>query len=262
MATGLGFLLSFTAWLAPGLPLAMFDAIASAVSIEIGVDYTLTVEPKISGPTQHVDDLFARGVTDVGFLCPPSYVWLRQPSVTSVVLAPLAPVFDDIRDQGRPVYFSDLVVTTDSPYRRFTDLAGARVGYNDRSSLSGYFSLLHHLDEKGLDPGFFGGFDHVGSHVGALELITAGDLDAAAVDANVLRTWRTDNPGRADRVRSIADIGPHPVQPIVLRAAAAGRLLPPLVRALSHEATLESVARCGITVSPRSTTGTSTSSNP
>jgi phosphonate transport system substrate-binding protein len=239
-------LLSFTTWLAPGLPYDLFDAIARVVSVEAGESYELTVEPKISGPTRPGEDLFSQGLTDIGFLCPPSYVWLRRPDVSSAVLAPVAPVFDDPRNRGRPVYYSDLVVAVDSGIRSLADLRGARVGYNDRSSLSGYFGLLHHLDQHGLDTGFFGSFRPVGSHFRALDLIADGRLDAAAIDTNVRRHWLAANPNGADRIRRITDIGPHPVQPIVMGSNVADRLMPSVIAALTGSAVRSVVAPFGV----------------
>ncbi len=63
------------------------------------------------------------GSVDVAFLCGLPYVRLcaEQPGV----LRPLAaPVLDEARYQDRPVYFSDVIVRRDSPFRSFGDLRG------------------------------------------------------------------------------------------------------------------------------------------
>lgn len=223
--------LRFTTWLAPGLPYGLFEAVAAHVGRGLGRHYELTVEPKMSGPLSVEDDRFAAGLTDVGFICPPSYLWLNDGSRPGVQLVPLAPIFDDPRNGGRPVYVSDVVVRVDAAIESFADLRGRRVGYNERASLSGFVSLLARLDDEGLDVDFFGELRQVGSHHRALAMIEAGELDAAAIDANVLRAWRRTRPDGGATLRSADALGPYPVQPVVVRAGAG----PELVDAIAAE---------------------------
>lgn len=238
--------LRFTTWLAPGLPLELFDIIAGSVSAGLGRRYVLLSEPKISGPLSPEDDPFATGETDVGFLCPPSYLWLTRRPQPSVTLVPLAPIHDDPRTGGRPVYLSDLVVRADSPLADFTDLAGRRVGFNDRASLSGFGCLLARLEADGLDPSFFAELRQVGSHRRALDLIDSGQIDAAAIDGNVWRTWCDEQPGRRHRLRSIDALGPHPVQPVVTRASAGPELAQDVADQLARPELAAALAPLGV----------------
>lgn len=210
--------LRFTTWLAPGLPLGLFETIASHVAAGLGRPHELVSEPKISGPLSPAEDRFSAGLTDVGFLCPPSYLWLTAGERPRVDLVPLAPVHDDPRNGGRPAYVSDLVVRADSDIAGFGDLAGRRVGFNERASLSGFVSLLARLDDEGRGIDFFGELRQVGSHRRALDLIEAGELDGAAIDANVLRTWRAERPDGGSDLHSVDVLGPFPVQPVVVRS--------------------------------------------
>lgn len=223
----------------------MFDAIAAHVATGLGMDHELTVEPKISGPLTPADDRFALALTDVGFLCPPSYLWLTEESAPSVQLVPMAPVHDDPRAHGRPVYYSDLIVRAESPIAGLGDLAGQRVGYNDKSSLSGYVSLLTALAAIGAEQTHFGQFLHVGSHREALAMIAAGEIDGAAIDANVWRAWAREQPDAAGELRSAAALGPHPVQPIVVRSGAA-HLAEPIAELLACPELAELVRPHGV----------------
>ena len=74
---------------------------------------------------------------DVAFVCGLAYIELCGPG--RLPLAPVAaPVLAGPRGGGRPVYFSDVVVRRDSPFRAFADLRGASWCYNEPLSHSGY----------------------------------------------------------------------------------------------------------------------------
>jgi phosphonate transport system substrate-binding protein len=238
-------ILRFSTWLAPGLPLGIFGTIADHVGRKLDRRVELSSEPKISGPMHPDDDLFTANGTDVGFLCPPPYLWLSERPEPTIRLVPMAPVFDDSRNRGRPVYFSDIVVAHDSPVTMVDHLGGRGFGFNDRASLSGYHSVLAWLSGRGLDLSFFGSFEETGGHRRSLDRIVAGDLDAAAVDTNVWRAWERENPDRVCSVRSLTAIGPHPVQPIVVRSALA-HLVEPLTDALADPELAQALAPFGI----------------
>lgn len=239
--------LRFTTWLAPGLPLELFEVIAGHVSRGLGRSYELSVEPKISGPISGADDRFAAGLTDIGFLCPPSYLWLTRGTRPEVALVPMAPIYDDPRNGGKPVYHSDIVVRSDAPIASFADLGGRRVGFNERASLSGFVSLLARLDDDGLGTDFFGELRQVGSHRRALTLIESGELDAAAIDANVWRAWRRERPEGGDAsLRSVEALGPFPVQPVVVRAAAGPGLVDDVARSLADPRLADAVRPFGV----------------
>lgn len=239
--------LRFTTWLAPGLPLGLFEAIAAGVSAGLGRPYELTTEPKISGPMSEADDRFALGLTDIGFICPPSYLWLTDGPNPGVRLVPVAPIYDDPRNGGRPAYLSDVVVRADDPATSFADLAGRRVGFNERASLSGFVSVLARLDQDGLQVSYFEELRQVGSHRRALELIESGEIDGAAIDANVLATWRTERADGGAAIRSIDVLGPYPVQPVVVRASADPGLVSEVAELLASPALADAVRPFGVT---------------
>ena len=58
-----------------------------------------------------------------------------------------APVLRGERYGGRPIYFSDVIVHRDSPYRSFLDLRGRSWAYNEPLSQSGYGITRYHLLE-------------------------------------------------------------------------------------------------------------------
>jgi len=238
--------LTFTTWLAPGLPKPMFDQLGAVIAEGLNLDHVVDMEPKMSGPLSPETDRFAQGLTDIGFVCPPSFSWLVGGQDPSVVLVPRAPVYTYAASSGTAVYYSEVVVRADSGMAEFGDLAGRRVGYNDGASLSGFVSVLDRLVDDGRDPGWFGTFKCVGSHRTALELIRAGDIDAAAIDINVYHSWQHEHPTEAAELVSIATLGPYPVQPIVLRTGLAPALLDSVTAQLDRPEATDAVREFGI----------------
>jgi len=164
------------------------------------------------------DDPLSKGEADVGFLCTPSFFWLRELERSPVELLPVAPVFGDVRTPGQPVYFSEVVVRRESPSRAFPDLRGSSWVYNDPCSLSGYYNLLKKLAEMDEDERFFGRVNCSGSHLESMLMICRGEADAAAIDSNVLRIKLKSSPELEKRLRVVESWGPFPIQPVVIRS--------------------------------------------
>ncbi len=210
--------LRFVSYLSPGIPRAFFEAVVDHVRQALGWRASLTVESRVSGPVRGTEDPFSKGEADVGFMCAPALFWLRKLEDQPVELLPAAPVFRNVRAPGRPVYFSEVVVRPDSPTDSFLDLRGCSWAYNDPCSLSGYYNLLKKLARIDEDGGFFNGMYCSGSHLNSMEMVVRGEVDAAAIDSNVLRIKLRSAPELRGRLRVIETWGPFPIQPVVLRS--------------------------------------------
>jgi phosphonate transport system substrate-binding protein len=212
--------LRFVTYLSPGIPQALFEAIVDHVRRTLGYDRTsLRVEARISGPEKGGEDPFSGGGADVGFMCAPSFVRLRELRPAPVELLGVAPVFRDERSAGKPVYFCDVIVRRGGQVRAFGDLRGLKWAYNDGCSLSGYYSLLIKLAEMGADERFFGRVFCSGSHLRSIDLVARGEVDAAVIDSNVLRMRLRESPDLRERLRVLESLGPYPIQPVVVRSA-------------------------------------------
>ena len=143
-------------------------------------------------------------------------------------------MFDHPRAEGRPVYFSDVVVRHDSTIQSADDLGGRVWAYNDSSSLSGMFCLLQFLRRQGHGPDFLGELRPSGSHLRSLELVLSGDADAAAIDSTVLGLQLRQKPELQAGLRVIASWGPFPAQPVIVR-----RTLPKPVKLAIRQALLD-----------------------
>ncbi len=212
--------LRFITYLSPGIPQSLYGAITDHARRTLQCERTsLRVEERVSGPEKGSADPFSRDEADVGFMCSPSFLWLRELRPPPVELLGVAPVFEDARASGRPVYFCDVVVQQDSPVRSFADLGGRSWAYNDACSLSGYYSLLNRLAEAGKDEGFLGRMFSSGSHLSSIESVVRGEADAAAIDSNVLSIRLREDPSLSERLRVVESWGPFPIQPVVVRSA-------------------------------------------
>src|ERR671917_281069 len=188
--------LRFVTYLSPSIPRGLFEVLLVHCRRRLGHDVaaSLQVETRVSGPERGTVDPFSDGEADVGFVCSPSYLWLRERRPPPVELLGVAPVFGNGRNGGKPVYFCDVI------------------------SARGNYGLLRKLAEMGEDTRFFGEVLHSGSHLDSIRMVADREADAATIDSNVLWMRLKESPELADLVRVIDSWGPFPVQPVVVRS--------------------------------------------
>jgi phosphonate transport system substrate-binding protein len=158
------------------------------------------------------------GSVDVAFLCGLPYVRLvgERPGM----LQPLvAPVLDDARCHDQPVYFSDVIVRRDSPFRSFGDLRGRSWAYNEPGSFSGCLLVRHHLLQLEETEAFFGRLTFTGRHQDSIQQVRTGEVDASAVDSQVLGVERLRDPDLDRELRVIESLGPSTIPLVVATAA-------------------------------------------
>jgi phosphonate transport system substrate-binding protein len=172
----------------------------------------------------------ADGRADVAFLCGLPYVHLAD-ALSPTVVALAAPILAGDRYEGRPIYFSDVIVGATARFASFTDLRGSTWAYNEPDSQSGFGVVRAHLAGLGEAGGFFGRVVEAGFHDTAIRLVAEGVVDAAAIDSQVLAIALRDEPALARRLRVIAEMGPSTIQPVV-----AATRLPADLRANLREA--------------------------
>lgn len=154
------------------------------------------------------------GRIHLGWICGAPYVRLRERGVAVELVA--APIYRGARYADRPVYFSDVLVRAESPYRRFEDLRGLRWAFNERGSLSGYECVRGELWRRGALHDYFGAVIEAGSHQNALVLLRQGSVDAAAIDTTVLDEVARLDPDALSGLRALHTIGPWPMPPWVV----------------------------------------------
>jgi phosphonate transport system substrate-binding protein len=126
-----------------------------------------------------------------------------------------APVLNGERYAGRPIYFSDVIVSAGSDARSFADLRGRSFAYNEPPSHSGYGVVRYTLVTMGETHGFFGRVVQSGAHFRSIEMVASGEVEASAIDSQVLSLELRDRPELASKLRVIDMLGPSTIQPVV-----------------------------------------------
>ena len=196
----------FVNYLSPLLQ-EMYTYIAHSMSIYTGHPTTLST-------SQHLDE-FIDGRADVGFLCGLLYTHLTSREACPVELL-AAPVLTGVRYEGRPCYFSDVIVHADSSFSSFADLGGCTWAYNEGASHSGCNLVNYSLLERGKSPDYFGALVKSGSHLNSLHMVLAGEADAAAIDSHLLDVVLRRDARAAAGIRVVDVLGPSAVPPIVV----------------------------------------------
>jgi phosphonate transport system substrate-binding protein len=167
-------------------------------------------------PWQQRQQMLLRGDAHLGVMCGLQYVVAADEGAQPGVKLLVAPIMCGHRYASRPVYFSDVVVRSDSFIRSFADLRGAAWAYNEPTSQSGYNITRYTLATRGETGAYFSRVVFAGSHQRSLALVLDGSVDAAAIDSVVLERELHERVGLAQRLRVVDTFGPSPSPPVVV----------------------------------------------
>lgn len=206
-------ILRFATYLAPIL-YDTYQAIAHFVGEQLGMETTLVAGQSLRE--------FAEGQVDVGFTCGLPYTLMVDRYKADALPCPFellaAPVLLGERYGDRPIYYSDIVVRSDSLLASFDDLQGCRWAYNQPESHSGWSLVCYNLLKCGKTRDFFEQLIQSGSHQRSLELVLAGEADAAAIDSHVLDVFLAHDKTAAS-LRVVDTLGPSSIPPVVVATA-------------------------------------------
>ena len=198
--------LRFGTYLAPNM-LPVYQAITEEVGRRLGIETELVVETDYESCAQDKNE--------VCFVCSLPYVEFERRGISPAI--PIAaPVLEGERYADQPVYYSDVIVHRDSPFRSFLDLRGRSWAYNEPHSHSGYGITRYHLVEIGETHGFFGEVVEAGFHEESISMVAAGEIDASAIDSQVLAVAMRDDPSLALSLRIVDALGPSTIQPVAV----------------------------------------------
>src|ERR1035437_3601713 len=129
--------------------------ISESLSIQVIADLDI--------PWQERERRLDGGEINVCWICGLTYI--RKVAKASPAIELLAaPVMQGERYQNRPIYFSDVVVHSDSPFQALEDLRGAAWAYNEPNSHSGYNIVRYALAMRNETSGFFSRVIESGAH--------------------------------------------------------------------------------------------------
>ena len=167
-------------------------------------------------PPAPLDALWARDDLGCAMMCGLPFSQRRPPPT---LLA--APVPSPSRYQGRPIYFTDMVVRGDSAHRTLEDTFGGVVGYTLENSMSGCVALRRHLlahrtpERPRLYRSAVGGLLNARRVIEALD---EGRIDVGPLDSYAHDLLRRNDPSFASKVRVIASTDEAPIPPLVATA--------------------------------------------
>lgn len=180
-------------YLTPSIPKEIFEIICNYIETTINVPVKLICETTSSGPKNGtmIDE-------DISFMCSPPFTWLYNNHKDKIELLEYAPVYDDPRNNNKPVYFSDVI---SNKINKLDELNNHIWGYNDTESLSGYFCMNKYMDKVKLYC--------TGGHLNSIKMIKNNKIDITCIDSNALLFIN-------EKLNIIHTFGPHPIQPCVL----------------------------------------------
>jgi phosphonate transport system substrate-binding protein len=198
--------LRFGTFLAPNI-MPVYEAVTEAVGSGLGLAVELVVETSY--------DSCIEDVNDVCFVCSLPYVMFERLGIAPAVPV-AAPVLSEPRYEGKPIYFSDVIVPQESDANTFLDLRGRSWAFNETLSHSGYGMTRYHLVQLGETAGFFGEIIEAGFHETAIRMVQDGEVDASAIDSQVLSVAMREDDRLRDSVRIIDSLGPSTIQPVAI----------------------------------------------
>lgn len=198
--------LRFGTFLAPNM-LPVYQALADEVGAQLGMSTELIVETDYENCRNDVNDIC--------FVCSLPYVMFEREGIAPA-LPIAAPVLQGKRYGGKPIYFSDVIVHRESEITRFEELRGMSWCYNEPLSQSGYGIARYHLVTMGETGGFFGQVVDGGFHESNIRRVASGEVDASAIDSQVLAIEMRNHPELAESIRVIDALGPSTIQPVAV----------------------------------------------
>jgi phosphonate transport system substrate-binding protein len=187
--------------------ISLYEVVTEEVGRRLGVPTELVVETSYES--------CEKDQNEVCFVCSLPYVTFERRGLDLAVPV-AAPVLAGQRYRGRPIYFSDVIVHRDSPFRSFLHLRGRSWAYNEPLSWSGYGITRYHLVTVGQTNGFFGKVVEAGFHREAIRMVARGEVDGSAIDSQVLSIELRDDPPLAEQVRVVEALGPSTIQPVAV----------------------------------------------
>lgn len=156
-----------------------------------------------------INDLLEQGEVDLAFVCTSAYIAGHDKFGMELLAAPMV--------KGETVYYSLLIVPTDSSANTMADLQGKVFAFTDPISLSGRMYPTYLVQQLGYTPEtFFSRVFYTYSHDQAIQAVANGVADGAAVDSLVYQFAIRRDASIEEKVRVIHQSPPFGIPPVVI----------------------------------------------
>lgn len=158
---------------------------------------------------QEVNDLIEQGQLDMAFVCTGAYIEGHDRFGMEILAAPIV--------YGEPVYYSYIVVASDSSATGLEDLRGKTFAFTDPISNTGTLVPTYLLGQMGETPDtFFGQYTYTYSHDRSILAVADGLADGAAVDSLIYDYMEATDDPAVEGTRVLATSEPYGIPPIVV----------------------------------------------
>jgi phosphonate transport system substrate-binding protein len=165
-----------------------------------------------------INDMVKRGEIDVAVVCTGAYILGKDDFGMDLLVAPEV--------NGETVYYSILIVPSDSPAQDITDLQGKVFAFTDPVSLSGRMYPTSVIERLGSTPDdFFSRTFFTYSHDEAINAVASNLADGAHVDSLVYEYAIARDPELGEKTKILEWSVPFGIPPVVVNPA-----IPPQVK--------------------------------
>lgn len=199
------------------LHVAVANVISPRASYRLYDDLLTYISDRIGRPVERLqrstyaeaNDLIRYGDADVGFVCSVAYLQGQRDFGMELLAAPVV--------NGKQIYYSYILVPSDSPVKVVTDLRGKVFAFTDPLSNSGRLAPIYLLHQHGTRPEtFFSRVVFTYSHDNSVNAVANKLVDGAAVDSLVFNSMTERDESLRSKLRILWKSPPYGIPPVVV----------------------------------------------
>ncbi len=159
---------------------------------------------------EEINNLLKKGELDIAFVCSGPYVAGHDDFGLELLVVPQA--------YGKTVYYSYIIVRSDSSLKTFDDLRGTTFAFSDPDSNTGKLVPTYMLARKKETPDtFFKKYFFTYGHDTSIKAVAERLVDGAAVDSLIWDYLNATDPTYTSRTKIIRKSRPCGIPPVVVR---------------------------------------------
>ena len=176
----------------------------------LGQKLELPIRTIERGTYEEVNELLEKQQLDAAFICGGPYVEGKESFDLELLVLP--------EGNDGPVYYSYLIIPSNSSARSLADLRGKKFAFTDPKSNSGMIVPTYWLATMGETPdSFFSKHIFTYAHDASIRAVMENLVDGAAVDSLIWDYMNNQNPAVGIKTRIIKISEPFGIPPLVVR---------------------------------------------